>query len=281
MTGATPPPGLDPNALAGLRGPRRGTSDLPGRIAEHLAAHDGYLAYSGGKDSSVVLHLALQADPNIPVVFFDSGFEFPETYTHIAQVCARHDVSLTHVPARQSTLEVLISSGGWDHRAPLPTETTDLHDVLIGEPSRRAHTEFGPGEVWGVRAQESRGRGALYGRALRTEIAAHCHGCCTDPAAQRARHGGVVRRADATVAYGPIWDWSTRDVWAYLHTHDLPPNPVYAKLAALGAPEGMLRVSHLLDGSRLEQGRVTFLRRGWPALFHELCEYLPRLREFV
>ena len=98
---------------------------------------------------------------------------------------------------------------------------------------------------------------------------------------QRARHGGVVRRADATVAYGPIWDWSTRDVWAYLHTHDLPPNPVYAKLAALGAPEGMLRVSHLLDGSRLEQGRVTFLRRGWPALFHELCEYLPRLREFV
>ena len=43
----------------------------------------------------------------------------------------------------------------------------------------------------------------------------------------------------------------------------------------------MLRVSHMLDGNRLEEGRVTWLRRGWPDLFEDLTRVLPRLREFV
>jgi hypothetical protein len=76
-----------------------------------------------------------------------------------------------------------------------------------------------------------------------------------------------VRRVDGTVAFGPIWDWKTADVWGYLARHRLPVNPVYAKLRRLGAPEHFLRVSHLLDGNRLEEGRVTWLRRGWPGLF--------------
>jgi len=76
-----------------------------------------------------------------------------------------------------------------------------------------------------------------------------------------------VRRVDGTVAFGPIWDWKTADVWGYLARHRPPVNPVYAKLRRLGAPEHFLRVSHLLDGNRLEEGRVTWLRRGWPGLF--------------
>jgi phosphoadenosine phosphosulfate reductase len=90
-----------------------------------------------------------------------------------------------------------------------------------------------------------------------------------------------VRRIDGTVAFGPIWDWRTPDVWAYLARHQLPVNPAYAKLRALGAPEHAQRVSHMLDGSQLEQGRATWLRRGWPQLFEELAAVLPRLREFI
>jgi phosphoadenosine phosphosulfate reductase len=37
----------------------------------------------------------------------------------------------------------------------------------------------------------------------------------------------------------------------------------------------------MLDGNRLEEGRVTWLRRGWPELFEDLAHALPRLREFV
>jgi phosphoadenosine phosphosulfate reductase len=273
-------PGLDLTQLRALRTPHAAVAQLPDRIRTHLAAHDGYLAFSGGKDSLATLHLTLQAEPNVPVVFFDSGLEFPETYTYLARLQDQLDIDIDWIHARHTTLEILRRSGAWDHhqqRAAVP----DLHQVLITEPSSRAHARHGAGEIWGVRAQESRGRAALYANALRAETSRSCSGCCTSTTERRRRHGGLVRRVDGTVALGPIWDWKTDQVWAYLARHQLPVNPVYDKLRLLGAPEHFLRVSHMLDGSRLEEGRVTWLRRGWPDLFEELATHLPRLREFV
>ena len=276
-------PGLDLTRLASLRRPHPSTVGLPDRIREHLDNHDGYLAYSGGKDSTVVLHLTLRVEPNVPVVFFDSGLEFPETYRYLQQLRDQLHLQLHWIPARHTTLELLAASGAWDHTARSAT-TPDLHDVLITEPAARAHAQHGPGELWGVRAEESRGRAALYTTALRSETERSCPTHCADnpqTANARRRHGGVVRRKDGTVAYGPIWDWKTTDVWAYLARHHLPINPVYTKLRRLGAPEHFLRISHMLDGNRLEQGRITWLRRGWPDLYQELARALPRLREYV
>jgi len=277
-------PGLDPTYLAARRRPHPATAQLPARTRTHLDAHDGYVAFSGGKDSLVTLHLALAADPNVPVVFFDSGLEYPETYQYIAELTTRWNLQLHTLHPRHSALDILAASGTWDHHA-TSTPTPDLHTTLITDPAAQAHTAHGPGELWGVRAQESRGRAALYATALRAEVTRHCTDCCTSTdhprTAQRRHHGGVVRRIDGTVAFGPIWDWKTTDVWAHITRHDLPVNPVYTKLRHLGAPEHASRVSHMLDGNHLEQGRATWLRRGWPAIFDELAAVLPRLREFV
>ena len=38
-----------------------------------------YISFSGGKDSTVLLDLVRQVKPNIPVVFIDTGLEYPET----------------------------------------------------------------------------------------------------------------------------------------------------------------------------------------------------------
>ncbi|GAI74161.1 unnamed protein product, partial [marine sediment metagenome] len=37
------------------------------------------VAFSGGKDSEVVLYLCLQVAPDVPVVFNNTGVEYPET----------------------------------------------------------------------------------------------------------------------------------------------------------------------------------------------------------
>ena len=52
----TPDPGLDIAALRGLRAPSTRSSaaavaDITARIDAHLAWHDGYVAFSGGKDT--------------------------------------------------------------------------------------------------------------------------------------------------------------------------------------------------------------------------------------
>lgn len=277
---AVPGPGLDVAALRGLRRGLRDLAQIHRRIADHLADHDGYLAFSGGKDSACVLHLAVQAEPNVPVAFFDSGLEYPETYRYLAELHQQWRLNLHVIPARPSTLEILTMSGAWSHHD-VTRPAPDLRTATIAAPAAAAHRAHGPGELWGVRADESHGRRALYARALQTEQQHHCRGCCDTAAAGRTRHGGVIRRLDGTTAYGPIWDWTTDQVWTYLSRHRVPVNPVYGKLRRLGAPEHALRLSQMLDGDHLEVGRVTWLRRGWPDLFEDLCTVLPRLREYV
>jgi 3'-phosphoadenosine 5'-phosphosulfate sulfotransferase (PAPS reductase)/FAD synthetase len=42
-----------------------------------------YLAYSGGKDSEVLLHIIRKLYPDIPAVFSNTGLEFPEIVSHV------------------------------------------------------------------------------------------------------------------------------------------------------------------------------------------------------
>lgn len=48
-----------------------------------------------------------------------------------------------------------------------------------------------------------------------------------------------------------------------------------------GAPEHALRISTLITATGLENGRITWLRAGWPELYTELLAHLPRLAEFA
>ena len=275
-----PGPGLDVGQLRALRRAQHDTEQIVARVGQHLDRHDGYVAFSTGKDSLAVLHLARQADPNVPAVFFDSGLEYPETYRYLDELHRRWHLNLDVVTARPTALEILSGSGAWDHHR-ASRDAGDLRDALITRPAAAAHTSHGPGELWGVRGDEADGRAALYSRALRTTAVRDCRGCCADTRARRSRHGGVVERRDGTVAYGPIWDWSTSEVWNYLHRCAVPVNPVYAKLRRLGAPEQALRLSLMVDGAHLESGRMTWLRRGWPDVFEDLALVLPRIREYV
>ncbi len=71
------------------------------------------------------------------------------------------------------------------------------------------------------------------------------------------RMDGIISRADGTIACGPIWNWTTDDVWAHAARHQLPVNPVYVKLRELGVPEQQHRLS-----TSSTRGRLTWLRRG-------------------
>lgn len=50
------------------------------RIIEWYEHNEGkvYISFSGGKDSTVLLHIAREIYPDIKAVFIDTGLEFPE-----------------------------------------------------------------------------------------------------------------------------------------------------------------------------------------------------------
>ncbi len=258
------------------RGPQ-GYGELLDRIAGHLDAHDGFVSWSGGKDSTVVVDLARQVDPHVPVVFYDSGLQFGETRRYLQERSREWRLDFHVIRAEPDLLTVLVAGGGFDHAAADRVLRGSLAEVMIRQPAAAAHAQFGAGSLWGVRAQESPARRLLYRRALGTEG----RRLGTERGQVRAAAGGVIRRVDATVTYGPIWDWQRAQVFGYLAGRGIEPNPIYRKLAALGVPEQQIRVDSIIDAAMLANGHIAWLQKGWPELFDQLCQALPRLREWT
>ena len=275
------PAGLDLHTLRGIAARRRGPIAyqlLLDRIGEHLDEHDGFVSWSGGKDSTVVVDLARQVDPHIPVVFFDSGLQFPETIQYLQDLAEAWRLNYHVIVADPDLLTVLIAGGGFDHHAVDRRLRGQLADIMITGPASEAHRRYGRGSLWGVRAEESNGRRLLYRRGLATETRAQHQ---RSPEQVRAQAGGIVRRADGTVTYGPIWDWQRSHVFGYLAGRGIEPNPLYRKLADLGVPAQQIRVDSIVDASKLSNGHIAWLQKGWPDLFDRLATALPRLREWV
>ncbi len=55
------------------------------------------VAFSGGKDSLVVLHMVRQYNPNIPVVFINTGVEFPETVNYVYEIAKKWNLNFFEV----------------------------------------------------------------------------------------------------------------------------------------------------------------------------------------
>jgi 3'-phosphoadenosine 5'-phosphosulfate sulfotransferase (PAPS reductase)/FAD synthetase len=84
-------------------------------IQRVLAKHGNpVVCWSGGKDSTVLLHLALQQAPDIPVVFNDTGVEFPETREFVNQVANEWHINLYVArPKRGQTFWNVVEEYGW------------------------------------------------------------------------------------------------------------------------------------------------------------------------
>ena len=78
------------------------------RIQEFYEHFDGnvYVSFSGGKDSTALLHMVRSVYPDVPAVFVNTGLEFPEI-----QSFARNTDNITVVRPKMTFKEVLIQHG--------------------------------------------------------------------------------------------------------------------------------------------------------------------------
>jgi phosphoadenosine phosphosulfate reductase len=158
------------------------------------------LSTSFGVQSAVMLHLATQAWPEIPVVFVDTGYLFPETY-RFAEELREHlslNLKVTNplwTPARQEA----IHGKRWEQG--LEGLESYNRDNKV-EPMNRALKELGA-EAWlsGLRRVQSKSRANL----------------------------PVVQQQNLTAKIHPIVDWTEKQVYEYMTRNKLPFHPLWEK----------------------------------------------------
>lgn len=71
------------------------------------------ISWSGGKDSTVVLHLVLQVAPNIPVIFVDLDCLFSETKKYVIELAEKWNINLHIVKSEEHTFESVTQKYGY------------------------------------------------------------------------------------------------------------------------------------------------------------------------
>jgi predicted phosphoadenosine phosphosulfate sulfurtransferase len=247
------------------------------RLADIFDRFDRVAAsFSGGKDSTVCLNLALEVATQLgrlplPVFTFDEEVIPPETVEYCARVAARPDVAFTwycvpifHRNACSPT------QPSWHPWAPedqaqwvreLPAQAvTDFPGFTRQGIAEQMPALFQPREgtagiIMGIRAQESMSR---Y-RAV----------------ASKAGHFAYMTPGSAshiTNCY-PIYDWHTEDVWRAPAAFGWDYNRAYDVMDACGMPRHAQRCAPPF-GEQPIRGLYTF-KTCWPQLWAKMVDRVP------
>lgn len=237
------------------------------RINSHTI-RDGFVAVSGGKDSTVMAYLVYQAaqvnnEPMCPLAFYNSGLDLPETLPYLFELADTLDTVL-HVFHPEHDMRTILHHTNLYHpnsSVGMHVDTgLDMYNELINKPALVAHRMLGNNAFVGVRSAES---------------------------APRKRMLDVFKdyrpnhpQTGFNTLY-PIYDWNNQDIYMFLQSRNITPHPAYAIYDRLNIPKKYQRVGMLFDANGYYTlPRFTVLKQGWPHFYHDLIAEFPWLNNY-
>jgi sulfate adenylyltransferase subunit 2 len=178
------------------------------------------MMYSIGKDSSVLLHLALKAfypaKPPFPVLHIDTTWKFREMIAFRDAVAARHGIKLI-VHTNQEGLARDINP--FDHGA------SDYTQIMKTEALKTALDAHGFDAAFGgARRDEEKSRAKE--RIFSVRSAGHGW----EPKAQRPELWNLYNlrlNPGQTMRVFPLSNWTEADIWAYIRQENIDVVPLY------------------------------------------------------
>lgn len=177
------------------------------------------VAFSGGKDSLVALHLTLQVKPDVHVMLANTSIEFPETLAYVRQLAKDWNLNFYETKPRVNFWKLAQEQG-------LPVagrgNTTFMRELskeagvklsnsccrrMKETPARQFYREHGiEGVVTGLRISES----------LMRKLNFADYGAL--------RYSGIY---DTLISW-PLYAWTDKDITDYIEINKLPLNPLYS-----------------------------------------------------
>lgn len=157
------------------------------------------MSSSFGPESGILLHMASEVDPGIPVLFLDTGYHFPETLAYrdtlVKLFRLTNVVALT---AEKESKALLMERYGPEPYAKNPDECCRVHKV---EPMLNAVRGYA---AWmsGIRRHQTDFRKSVESIEL--------------------YENGIYK-------ISPLVNLTSRDAWWYLKEHQIPVHPLYEK----------------------------------------------------
>lgn len=147
--------------------------------------------------SVALLHILSRVRPDVPVVFLDTGYHFPETLAYRDDLIARFGLTVRSVRSAVPQSEQIRQHGDALYRRD-PDLCCYINKV---EPMRRALRDL---DAWisGIRRDQTTNRASA------------------DP---------VELLPDGRVKVNPLVAWTHKDVWTYINRHDLPAHPLFSQ----------------------------------------------------
>lgn len=231
-------------------------------IIRELAAEveNPVMLYSIGKDSAVMLHLALKAfypsRPPFPLLHVDTTWKFQEMYKFREKV------------AKETGMELLIYSNqeGIDANVnPFDSGSSVHTDIMKTQALKQALNKYKFDAAFGgARRDEEKSRAKERIFSFRTVDHRW------DPKNQRPELWKIYnsrKSDDESIRVFPLSNWTELDIWQYIHLEDIDIVPLY-----FAAPRPVVQYKGMqimvdddrmpLDGLKVEQKMVRFRTLG-------------------
>jgi phosphoadenylyl-sulfate reductase (thioredoxin) len=195
------------------------------------------VAFSGGKDSLVALHLTIQSIGNdVKVIYSHTTVEFPETIRYVKRLADEWNFELIMTKPKSSFFKVVKEVGWATH------ENRWCCKPYKEEPAYEIINQIGiAAEITGTNRTES-----IYRRYLKPIM--------------------PPKKSPYLIRIHPIYDWNEAEVWEYIRENNLPYNPLYdmgyKRIGCWCCP---------LNGS----SHYKKLRKTHPTLFNFLLKFEP------
>jgi len=182
--------------------------EAQGIIAHNMGRFRGQVVctFSGGKDSLVETFLANAITPGVPVIFNNTGVEYPETVPYIKEIAERLNLNLIITKPIKTFWDCVDEFGFASGKG--KGKRAHCCYYLKEKPMQEVIAQHGfKAMLTGITAVESRNRMFI----------ARDYGMC-----YASKNWGIQR-------VHPILYWTEDEVRRYIADMDLPLNPIYAQ----------------------------------------------------